>query len=691
MRSHATSFALLCCLGLIRSATAADDAPRTLQADVVIYGGTSAGLAAAVQTVRMGKSALVIEPRMFLGGLSTSGLGWTDTGDKSVIGGLSREFYQRIKRKYDEPARWRHEEPAAYKSYRPADDALWAFEPHVASEVFADWIHEHALQVLTGVRCQAISFQERSITGLLLSDGRLVTGRRFIDASYEGDLLDLAAVSFTVGREANATYGETLNGVQKARAVSHQFIKPVDPWLRPGDPASGLLPDISPWPGEDGSADDSLQAFNYRLCITDVRENQIPFARPADYDELLYELLLRNFEAGDLRLPLSIIMVPNRKTDVNNNHAVSTDWIGRNHGYVAMDPVRRAEFERQLQSYTRGLLWTLAEHPRVPETIRREVGRWGWAQDEWTDNDHWPYWPYIREARRMVSDHVHTELDCRRLRPCPDPVGMGSYNMDSHNCLRYVDEQGHVRNEGDIQVSPRGPYQISYRALTPRREECTNLLVPVCVSCSHIAYGSIRMEPVFMILGQSAATAACLSINAGVTVQDLDYAALRAQLDADGQVLTLPAGASAAVPDIDPKSLPGVVVDDDAAQKTGDWQLSSSAPGFVGSGYVHDAHEGLGEKSLVYELIAPHAGRWNVRLSYTFNSNRATNVPVRVETPDGPQDLTINQRQPPPLDGRFATLGDYTLPAGGRVRVTITNHGADGHVIGDAVQLLPVP
>lgn len=685
--------AVLCgCIASISLSTSlrAEPARPPGNYDIVVYGGTSAGIAAAVQTRRMGKTVVLIEPRPFLGGLSTSGLGWTDTGNKTVIGGLSREFYQRLKRKYDDPARWKFGDRSQYTSYRPDDDAIWAFEPHVASEVFRELLEEADVPVLIEIELKAVSKTGPEITGLLMSDGRVITGRRYIDATYEGDLLALAGVSSTVGREANALYGETLNGIQTARAVSHQFVKPVDPFVVPGNRASGLLPGVNLSPGVDGEADHRLQAFNYRLCITDVPENQIPFAKPDGYDPLDHELLLRNFEAGDLRLPLSIIMVPNRKTDVNNNHAVSTDWIGMNYRYPESHTADRRDFEQRLKIYTQGLLWTLANHERVPEKIRRDVSRWGWAQDEWTDNDHWPYWPYVREARRMVSDYVHSELDCRRKRECPDPVGMGSYNMDSHNCQRYVDDTGHVRNEGDIQVSPGGPYFISYRAIIPRRTECTNLLVPVCVSCSHIAYGSIRMEPVFMILGQSAATAACQSLDADITVQDVDYAALRARLDADQQVLVMPAGA---VRDsgLDPKSLPGIVIDDTAAKQTGPWTESSSTGGFIGRGYLHDSAELPGQKSVQYEATIPRAGRYEVRLSYTPFANRATNVAVSIESPAGTKSITVNQRAKPPIDGRFVSLGVFEFAPGSPARVVISNTGADGHVIADAVQFLPVP
>ncbi|MEZ6067229.1 MAG: FAD-dependent oxidoreductase [Planctomycetaceae bacterium] len=452
--------------------------------DVVIYGGTSAGVAAAVQVRRLGKTVLLIEPRGHLGGLTISGLGMTDSGNKSVIGGISREFYQRVKRKYDDPANWKWQQPDQFRGYAPDSDAQWTFEPHIAEAVFAEMLDEAEVPALKRIQVMQLSKSDTgAISGLFLSDGRVVTGGAYIDATYEGDLMAMAGVTTTVGREANATYGETLNGIQTARAVSHQFTHQVDPYITPGDPSSGLLPGINKTPGgADGTADGLLQAYNYRLCITDVKENQRPFEKPVGYDERDHELLLRNFEAGDMRLPLAISMMPNRKTDVNNNFAVSTDWIGMNHDYAEANASDRAAFEARLKTYTHGLMWTLANHPRVPEKIRNEVSRWGWAKDEWQGPDWWNYWPYVREARRMVSDYVHTELDCRRLRDCPDPVGMGSYNMDSHHCQRYVTAEGFVRNEGDVQVSPGGPYLVSYRAIVPRKSECPNLLVPVCLS-----------------------------------------------------------------------------------------------------------------------------------------------------------------------------------------------------------------
>jgi len=659
--------------------------------DIVVYGGSSAGVAAAVQAARMGKSVVLIEPGPHLGGLTASGLGWTDSGNKAVIGGVSREFYQRIHKHYSRDEAWRQESKDGYGRYRPKDDAMWTFEPHVAEQVFERMLREAKVPVVRGERLDresGVKKEGSTIVSIAMESGRAFAGQRFIDATYEGDLMAAAGVSFTVGREANEKYGETLNGVQKARARSHQFIKNVDPYIEPGDPQSGLLPGINTMPGKDGEGDHRVQAYNYRVCMTDAEENKIPFTKPDRYKPLEYELLLRNFEAGDLRLPLKIDMMPNRKTDLNNKHAVSTDFIGRNYRYPQADYATRAKILAEHETYVRGLLWTLANHPRVPEKIRRQASRWGLAKDEFADNDHWPYTAYIREARRMVSDYVQTELDCRRVRVCDDPVGMGSYNMDSHNTQRYVTDEGFVRNEGDIQVSPGGPYSISYRAIVPKEQECSNLLVPVCLSSSHIAYGSIRMEPVFMILGQSAATAACHSIEDEISVQKVDYARLAERLEKDGQVLRYAAAARSAGWSIDPKSLEGIVVDDTQAERKGTWLASHSVPGYVGAGYLHDNHEGQGKKSIRFPLPVKKAGRYEVRLAYTPNPNRATNVPVEIHHADGAERMTVNQKAKPKLEKSFISLGTFRFTADEDAAVVVSNNDANGHVIADAVQLL---
>ena len=518
-----------------------------LQYDLVIYGGTSAGVAAAVQAKRLGKSVFLISPEKRLGGMTTAGLGATDAGNKSVIGGIAREFYQQIKKHYDNPSAWRFGHRADYAAYRSAEDAMWMFEPSVAEQIIERFINQAGVEVIRGQRlvrtADGVAMQNNRIASIRVEpSGEVYRAKMFIDATYEGDLLAAASVTYTVGREANAKYGEQSNGVQKAKNLkNHRFLQPVDPFVTPGDRDSGLVWGVhADAPGDDGAADRRVQAYCYRMCMTNVPENRKPFPKPADYDEAKYELLFRNFAAGDLRVPFHALMMPNGKTDTNNNGAFSTDAIGLSDDYPEASYAEREQILAAHRSYQQGLMWTLANHPRVPEEVRDEMAKWGLANDEFVDNANWPGEIYVREARRLVGDYVMTEHDCRRERIPDDPVGMGSYNMDSHNCQRYVDDAGHVQNEGDVQLATGGPYAISYLAIVPKRGECENLLVPVCLSASHIAYGSIRMEPVFMILGQSAATAAAQAIDAKVAVQDIDHATLKQRLLADKQVLAAP-------------------------------------------------------------------------------------------------------------------------------------------------------
>jgi hypothetical protein len=515
--------------------------------DIVVYGGTSSGIVAALQAKRDGKSVVLIEPSKHMGGLTTGGLGATDIGNKVVIGGIARDFYRRVWKHYQSDDVWKHETRDAYNvrnaRFNPADDTMWTFEPHVASLVYRQMLAEAGITPILNERLNRTNGVRKNgprITSITTESGHTFTGRAFIDATYEGDLMAAAGVRYHVGRESNETYGETLNGVQpKLNVKSHRFTHLVDPYIKPGDPMSGLLWGVQAKSlPPDGSGDRAVQAYCYRLCTTDVPENRRPWPKPADYDESRFELLLRNFEAGDHRVPWHPIWMPNRKTDTNNNYAFSTDYIGGNYDYPDADYATREKIIADHVSYQQGLMWTLANHARVPAKIREQFQRLGLAKDEFIDNDNWPTQLYVREARRMIGPYVMTEHNCRGKQVAEDSVGMGAYTMDSHNCLRYVTPEGSVQNEGDVQVGGFKPYPISYRSIVPKAEECSNLLVPVCLSSSHISYGSIRMEPVFMILGQSAATAATIAIDANASVQDIDYETLQAKLLADGQVLT---------------------------------------------------------------------------------------------------------------------------------------------------------
>ena len=520
--------------------------------DVVIYGGTSAAVTAAVQAKAMGKSVVVVCPDKHLGGLSSGGLGYTDTGDKSVIGGLAREFYHRVWRHYDGDAAWRWQKKSEYGNKgqgTPAIDGaqrtMWIFEPHVAEQVFDDLVREHKIPVVRDEwldRAKGVKKSGAQISAITMLSGKTYAGKMFIDATYEGDLLAAAGVSYHVGREANRVYGEEHNGVQTG-VLHHRhhfgvLKEKISPYLVPGDPKSGVLPRVSAaHPGNFGEGDTKVQAYCYRMCLSDHPANRIPFARPDGYDSKQYELLARVYAAGWTETFGKFDPIPNRKTDTNNHGPFSTDNIGMSYDYPEGGYERRREILREHEQYQKGWLYFITTDPRVPADVRAAMSKWGLPRDEFKDNGGWPHQIYVREARRMIGALVMTENHLRKKIPTPDSVGMGSYTIDSHNVQRYITPDGHVQNEGDIGVSAGGPYEIAYGSLVPKRTQAENLLVPVCLSSSHIAFGSIRMEPVFMILGQSAATAAVMAIDAKIPVQDVPYAKLRERLLKDGQIL----------------------------------------------------------------------------------------------------------------------------------------------------------
>jgi hypothetical protein len=524
-----------------------------MNCDICIYGGTAAGVIAAVAAAKAGRSVILIEQGRHLGGMTSGGLGFTDIGNKLAIGGLSRDFYRRIGKVYGK-------------------EEVWVFEPHVAELVLNDLIaqtndKDRKIQVLLNHRIVEADVRDRHIRRIMvekvptdwanapghpdhIEEHIPIAAQFFIDCGYEGDLMAAAKVSYTVGREAVAKYGEPLNGI-RPETPKHQFGVPVDPYRKPGDAGSGLIPLIQEGDGgTPGEGDHRVQTYNFRLCLTqDKTKWHAPKPQKTQSpDPAEFEVMARYLAAlTEAKKPISLGMLmkidrlPGGKTDINNNGAISTDYIGNNYAYPDGDYTIRAGIWHDHLTYTRSLLNYLATDAHVPENIRKEMSSWGFCRDEFQDTDGLPHQMYIREARRMVGRYVVTQKDCEHKTQIDDSIGLAAYNMDSHNCQRIV-QHGVVRNEGDVQVAPAAPYSISYRALTPKSEECLNLLVPVCLSASHIAYGSIRMEPVFMLLGQSAALAAHMAMEKRTSVQEIDVAALQTRLLEAGQVLKWTAG-----------------------------------------------------------------------------------------------------------------------------------------------------
>jgi len=523
---------------------------ESVQADVVIYGGTSAAVTTAVQVVKMGKSVVVVSPDKHLGGLTSSGLGYTDTGQKQVIGGLAREFYQRIYQYYDKPETWKWQKKEDYGNKgqgTPAMDGenrtMWIFEPHIAEAVFEDFVEDYNIPVYRNEflnRESGVEMTEGEIVSISMLSGKKYQGKVFIDATYEGDLMAASGINYFVGREANTVYKEEWNGIQVGVLHhGHHFgDMNISPYKIPGDSSSGVLPRISTAnPGNKGEGDNKLQAYCFRMCLTEVEENKLSFKKPEGYDSTQYELLLRIFESGWVHTYDKFDPIPNLKTDVNNHGPFSFDNIGMNYDYPEASYERRREIIKEHENYQQGLLYFIANDPRVPKDIQNEMRKWGLSKDEFIDNGNWPHQIYVREARRMIGEFVMTENEILDKSPVANSIGMGSYTMDSHNIQRYITPEGYVQNEGDIGVHPPKPYKIDLGSILPKKDECSNLLVPVAVSSSHIAFGSIRMEPVFMILGQSAGVVAALAIDQNAGIQEVNYTDLKTKLIEAGQVL----------------------------------------------------------------------------------------------------------------------------------------------------------
>lgn len=502
----------------------------TDRSDVIVYGGTAGGAIAAVAAAREGRKVILLEPGERLGGMISGGLSATDVGAEAVIGGYSREFYERAGKHYGVPIQW-------------------YVESRVAERILNEMVQEAGVTVLYGQRLRernGVSKQGTRIDSITMENGRTFRANVFLDATYEGDLMAQANVSYSWGRESSAQYGESLGGVRE-RTPKHQFEVDVSAF----DEQGKLLPEIQQGPrGHSGAGDKKVQAYNFRLCMTQVKSNLSPVSRPASYVSSRYALLARTLSAMESKLGrpmrvdevLSVVPIPNGKADINNNGAFSTDFIGGNWNYPDADYATRAKIWQAHKDYQQGMIYFLMTDRSVSNSLRSEMRNWGLCKDEFVRTDHWPHQLYIREARRMLGEFVMTQKDIQGELTKPDSVGMGSYNSDSHNVQRFVDENGFVQNEGDMQVEVE-PYQIPYGMLLPRRNEASNLLVPVTFSASHVAYSTLRMEPQYMILGQAAGVAAHMAISAGSSVQDVDRAALAARLRSQRAVLELPAAA----------------------------------------------------------------------------------------------------------------------------------------------------
>ena len=714
-------FLVAAMLSLAACAIAADPAPAIVDADVCIYGGTSGGVVAAVQVARMGKRAVIVEPGKHLGGMTAGGLSAVDIGDPHTVGGLAREYFTRLVAGYGKTLNW---DPASTGKGGAGTGGAYSIEPHTAEHVFNDMVQEAHVPVHFQARLASVKKDGPRITELTMEDGTTLRAAMFIDATYEGDLLARAGVSYTLMREGNAEYGETYNGIYYAPNIAPRTNHakpgsngrvpggqgvwdrdlPLDPYVVKGDPKSGLLPLINPGvPGTPGEPAPGVQAYCFRLCLT-TAPDRLPIAPPPDYDPKRYELVARFIEGClamgddmDLRWFSKYDALPNQKWDFNTA-TFGGNLPGRSWAWPDASYAQREAIAREHENYHRGLLHFLATDPRVPAKVREQMQQFGLPRDEFVDNGGWPHQLYIREARRMISDLVMTEHHTFGRKIAPHSIGLGSYGTDTHEVRRIVKDDV-VTREGKTSTGRGGapPYPIGYGAIVPKAAECENLFVTFALSASHTAFSSIRMEPVFMVTSQSAATAASLAIDDRVAVQEVDYGKLETRLLADGQILHAPTGPKQAQAASTPaparpfgmgdKAV--ITLDDTDATYEGDWEVSSKLTPLVGSGYHHDKNEGRGAKSAKFSATLPEAGAYAVRLLYTTSPNRASNVLVIVHTPDGDRELRVDEREECLVNGLPRSLGEYRFPAGPGTLVTISNKDANGFVVIDGLQILP--
>ena len=640
--------------------------------DLCVYGGTASGIVAADAAAKMGLKVVVVEPTCRIGGMTTGGLGRTDIGNKQVVQGLALKFYRECGKRY-------------------GNLENWVFEPKVAKEVMDEFAKSPRIKVVTDHHLTAAEVKDGRIVSLTAAgkgDTLTFKAKWFIDASYEGDLMAKSGVTYRTGREANSEYGETWDGVQLLH-VYHQFPHGVDPFVEPGNPESGLLWGIENHSAlPNGTGDNRIQSYNFRICLTDDPDNMIPLSEPENYDASRYELLPRLFEAqpdmGDINQYFIWTPMPNHKTDINNRGAFSTDMIGMSQGYPEGSWEEREEIIKAHRDYTLGLLWFYITDERVPAELKEFVSRWGLPKDEYTECGNWSPALYIRECRRMVGGYVATQADCEGRGTVTDGIAHAAYNMDSHNCQRIITPCGKgrwmVENEGNVEIPGGIPYPISYRSITPVREECSNLLVSVCCSASHIAYGSIRMEPVFMCLGQAAGIAAGIAHKEGLdAVQDVDYRKIQDVFKND--------------PFMD-GTAPDVIVDDPLAVAEGEnWHRVTKGGGYGPSYYEGSPSEG----SVIFTGVPKAAANYEIYVCLhridkgdVHDSGNVGMNPVTVyELSDG-RVITVDVRDIN-IEGQttcaWHKIGEVKLDKGEEFSVRVHGDGGEGYIHADALLL----
>lgn len=659
------------------------------RADVLVYGSTPGGFCAAIAAAREGASVLLLEPTEHVGAMSTGGLSHCDSNQmvRSTLMGLFDEWHTRIVADYTGRGLEAPYDPAR------KDQARWTFEPHVAMRVTMGMLDEAGVRVLVDHDLLSVAKDGPRITSIQTKRGTF-SARVFVDGTYEGDLMAAAGVDWTVGREGRAAHGESLAGKQypKKRMEIDGF-----------DGDGNLLPLVTTDDaGEDGAGDGNVMTYSFRLCLTADPENRVPMPEPARYDPGRFELVRRAIAAKAGRVGFDLYPLPGDKFDGNNSIGgqFSIGLIGGGTGWHAADEAGREAIWEEHRQYTLEFFHFLTTDPAVPESIRSQYENLGLCRDEFARHDHFSPALYVRESRRMVGMHVISQRDILEEPQKPDPIAISSFPIDSHDCQRIALRGGGVINEGTIfpvrKSARQGyAYHVPYRSLLPRPEQCDNLLVPVALSCTHVGISSLRIEGAWMVIGQGAGVAAALAADRDVPVHELPYEDLRSRLLAQGQVLDLPheLPPPSESGSIEAASLPGIVLDDAAAELSGQWTRSTTFRPFIGEGYVftpeRDAGpEGDGKSSATYRFTVPASGRYQVLMAYSAHGSRAKEVPVTLSTAGVGHTVRVDQTVPVPEDRRFREITTIELEAEGEITLRVTNEGTRGFVILDAFQLI---
>ncbi|RCS50607.1 FAD-dependent oxidoreductase [Bremerella cremea] len=662
---------------------------ETKSVDVVVYGATPGGVCAAIAAAREGASVILLEPTSHVGGVNTGGLSFSDSNQtvRSTVMGLFDEWHRRIEDDY------RSRGVKLPYDVSVKDNSKWTYEPHVAMRVTKAMLKEAGVDVLTQRELKSVRKEDATIVEIETTGGSYAA-KTFVDATYEGDLMAAAGVQWTIGREGKAAFGESLAGKRypKGRMKLSGF-----------DAQGNLLPLVTTSElGNESEGDDRVMVYSFRLCLTSDPANRIPFPKPEHYDPARFEVVRRYAKSGGTSFGIDLYPLPGNKLDGNNSIGgqFSLGLVGACNGWSEGDAQRRAEIFEAHRQYTLEFYHFLTTDQAVPEEVRKKYAALGLCRDEFPDTDHWPPQLYVREGRRMQGMYVVSEDDILKNPTKEDPIVVSSFPIDSHDCQRVAFEDGTVADEGTI-FPVRMPgrrhgyaYHIPYRAILPQANQCDNLLVPVALSCTHVGISSIRVEPTWMILGQSAGIAAAVAAEDGVTVQDLPYERLKKRLLAQGQVLELPKLPELPEPSnegsIPKKSLAGIVLDDTDAQLEGAWSHSTNFKPNIEKGYVHDEAKGDGLSRATFKLSVPKSGRYLVLMAYSPHPTRAKNVPVRIHSGGKEVLWHIDQTQPLPTGKMFREIGQVALSADGDTVIDIGNEGTDGFVILDALQLIPV-